>query len=445
MNEIVFLTLTVAFQGGVGLDGTQSSDNRAGVINQLDDHAIAALRNDQPQTRSLSTEFENLKGSQSQNDSSPLNPAAKAGKSPTLNRFRSLQNPAASQSLEMRSVNAADTPPSLNLGAFGRSRFQDRGLAGQVKLTQGNQLTVSNSSIDSARPAAFVPQEPGTNKALHWSNSNRVIENIDDQVRTVNSQSRFSDNREILLPNPTRETHAVGGTPVTSGSITGSNNPAEDFAQSSRLLLPENNPKLGHWTAVATPAQPASKLRAQLDSREIANERQHPLGTRFPNANNFEVPAKGPFIGSISQPSDTVGFSPTPAVTAPVTTASANADEVAALNQKIEELKAEQRTRNHETEIAKLKASQKDQLEKVIADFQKSQEKKDMADPATATVPEKSREASSPGSSSALASVFLVISLGFNVFLVVQYLSVQNQFRDLSNDLRDTFMSNHYE
>ena len=39
----------------------------------------------------------------------------------------------------------------------------------------------------------------------------------------------------------------------------------------------------------------------------------------------------------------------------------------------------------------------------------------------------------------------LVLSLGLNVFLVVQYLSVQNQFRDLSNDLRDSFMSNNYE
>ena len=52
--------------------------------------------------------------------------------------------------------------------------------------------------------------------------------------------------------------------------------------------------------------------------------------------------------------------------------------------------------------------------------------------------------ASGSGNSTAI-TIFLLFSIGLNVFLVIQYLSVQNQFRDLSNDLRDSFMANNYE
>ena len=108
-------------------------------------------------------------------------------------------------------------------------------------------------------------------------------------------------------------------------------------------------------------------------------------------------------------------------------------------------MKSEQQKRDHEQEIANLKAEQKAQLEKLTAQFKEFQQKKQETSTPAATVAANTSDESRSGSSSGIASVFLVISLGLNVFLVVQYLSVQNQFRDLSNDLRDTFMTNSYE
>lgn len=500
MNGIVFLTLSVALQGNVALQGgieygwTQLPDNRVEYIIQLDDQALDALKNGQPLTSSIPPEIQNADRVRIQYGSGPLSKPVVSRKPQTLHAPQYSGAPS-----------IADTPPALNAGDL--SRWQNNAnepyvnnLSGQVTVKTGNQNTVSNSTMGGTRQTAYVTQDNTTN-STHWSNSNRVIGNYDTQNRTADSRTGTfntlsptntntqgntatnlnNTNTPNTLTNNMNTTsgqntgfNSTGfnstntGTTNTGNTITGTNSALTNgfnrnltngqlsnqtmTANSGTGMAPVTNrtQNTNGWTSVMNPNQTGyqnqntgmtntgqwSGNNTQVNPNMAVNpnlmtgvQNMQPQNT-YPNAQNY-------------LPQQNTGFNNQAGVGIPVST-TAPSSEVAALNKTIEEMKSQQQKRDHESEIAKLKADQKAELEKLTAQFKEFQKKKDTPAVTPAVVQSKDSDSRS-GNSSGIASVFLVISLGLNVFLVVQYLSVQNQFRDLSNDLRDTFMTNSYE
>ena len=480
MNGIVFLSLSVALQGNVALQSgiefgwSQLPDNRVEYIIQLDDQAVDALKNGQPLTSSIPPEVQSADRIRIQYGTGALS-------KPFLSR-----KPQTGRTI-------ADTPPALNVNELNGMRSDPLVGNGQVTVRNGNLNSVTNSTMGGARQTAYVTQETGTNSAIHWSNSNRVIGNFDNQNRRI---ANANSNPNNVQPNNPINNSAVGANGAnlnlsnpnaggTNGAASNLNNRTE-FGQgnvnnstfnNANVARPANQPNVGTngmspvnrsnannsgWTSVRNPnrnnavgnqgllnpntlGNPNNMANANaingggLNNNAMANPNlvnsglpNNVGGGGFHNPQNY-LPQRNPNM---------VAANGTP-VGIPVTTA-APSNEVAELNKTIEEMKNQQRQRDHDEEIAKLKADQKAELEKMMTQFNEFKNKKE-SPAATPPAVQAKEDDSKRGNSSGIASVFLVISLGLNVFLVVQYLSVQNQFRDLSNDLRDTFMTNSYE
>lgn len=508
MNGLYFLTFAVAFQGGIEFGWTQLPDNRVEYIIQLDEPAIQALKNGQALTSSIPDEVASAQRIRIQFGEGVLD-------KPILSR-----KPQAFPNVGSRGPGTpADQPPSLYGDARYNPRVQSGGLdpvapaswSGQITTSDGNQTTVSNSTLNSARPTAFVTQERGTNGALTWSNSNRVIGNYDDQNRTADTRARINDANSTGASRSPAANPAIG-----SGQPTGaSGNPANTYrnapnsnlgnpatgsstnyngfnrnAATDNSRLNSGNALPGNPTRFESGAQPRTDLnmtpvrgnRDPSNWTSVDSNRPAPTGTGFQapagTSNGYPNPANpyptgqapagypgGNYAGNPQMPANTTASQfpntqyptgqyaaqPQPAAgnyfpsgQIPVSAPAGNS-KVDSLEKRLEQWEADKLAEKHQKEIDELNRKHKEALEKLREEFlELKKEKKDDKGASTSPVV-TSGDSGQKGSTNGIASVFLVISLGLNVFLVVQYLSVQNQFRDLSNDLRDTFMSNNYE
>lgn len=519
--------MTVAFQGGIEFGWTQLPDDRIEYIIQLDDEAIEALKNGQPLTSSIPPEVSRAARIRIQYGAGVVSKPILSRKPQAFNAPRQFGS---ANSGNQGTSNLADRRPALQPNEL-NARFQDGGLARQVTTVQGNQATVSNSTLSGARPTAFVTQETGTNRALHWSNSNRVIGNIDNQNRTADSRSGFAGNTNTNntagagtnsnLNNTNTGTgfgqgNGFSARPNTPDRMNGQGNVGQGNigqgnigqgnigqgnigqANNGQANNQANNGLTGAGQgatgqAGSNFAGQGSGFNANTNLNPITN-RMAPVQNRTqntggwnsvnnPNRTNTAFPNAGSTAGSNGFNTGNVnngnvnpntltnhgglqgnypnaGLNPAtqyalnghnggflqPGSSIPVSTPVSNSNDAAL--QKVQELQKQLDARDNEEKIAKIKADNDAKLEKANAmlnDLKKKIEKSESRKSETEAAVKPKKEESEKGSSSGIANVLLVISLGLNVFLVVQYLSVQNQFRDLSNDLRDTFMTNNYE
>lgn len=295
-----------------------------------------------------------------------------------------------------------------------------------------------------------------------------MVQNIDDQP------PRNVADRRMAAPtgmNPTNLNNNTGNTtgfdPRGTGAGGANTNPnyAPGSTQSNIYgnnsgMAPVNNGAAAAGNNWQSPENPANNNynNAVGNYKENVGGTNPAVGVRS-NATNFyppngTAPATGPYPNNNYNPYGAPGTSGSPPVqpypypTYPVTTPTQPNQDVAELTKQLEEMKNQAREKEQADKIAEMRLEQEKKIKELEQRLEKNAEKqKEKTDdkPVTQLAGLVSDDKDSNGGNSVAITIFLLFSIGLNVFLVVQYLSVQNQFRDLSNDLRDSFMANNYE
>ena len=521
--------MTVAFQGGIEFGWTQLPDQRVEYIIQLDDRAVEALKNGQPLTSSIPPQVQQADRIRIQYGSDSLDKPVLARKPQAAGG--TFHPPADLQNGSSGFRETADRIPRLQRNEVVSASRDGNRLSGQVEVNRGNETRVSNSSLHAVQPTTFVTQENGTNSALNWRDSNRVISNFDSQGRTADNRSAASANPAFgrsttsvsqpantattPLGAPAVNTGAFKSTPIKSGvpntvAVNGSTQSPTTARNTNGFSLGSGIP--GNGVTAAMEGASAAGLKAAAGVRPGMapvnsntsrttgwNSIQNPNRTGVPSntavqntvqptVNGFTNPAQNPALQNPTLQNNSTllanlpnaGARPNAYSTAamgfpqngqpgfalpqhgvhpqqgihpqhgaqsfPVNTTVPDVNDTS-LRKQVDELQRQLLEEKHQKQLDELKQANEAKLKKVndLVDELKKQMQDQANSGESAAVAPLSPGESSKGSSNGIASVFLVLSLGLNVFLVVQYLSVQNQFRDLSNDLRDSFMSNNYE
>ncbi len=484
----------VANGGGLEYGWTQLPDGRVEYIIQLDDKAIEALKNGQPLTSSLPPEIQTAERIRIQYGTGEVAKPVLLKKPQAFNPYPPANSSpqgygGAPSSHSLGSASIADTVPSLP-----QSNIRP---TGPIETTNGNQKVVSNSSLSAVRQTAYVTPQGGRElQNIDEFNGTRVGDssgtNLNPNYGTTRSGSGMGNTNPNYALNPPV-------VPANTGVGTGTgNNGASNYQPGSLAGVPDignTNPNNGmavvprrdirngtggNWTGVNTGQgngyQPPTGVYPPSNGTGAGGNNFGAGNSGFPNANQG---AGNPNVGNpnYQQPNPNYGqpggtYNPTvPAQPAPgqgpytyppnyVATSVPPNPNVDSLTKQIEELKNQAKEKDQRDLIAKLEeAAKKDKeenqkllqaMQKQLDDKSKNEGKQTSEDRVTPVVNNgvtpvsNVGDASKSGNSTAI-TIFLLFSIGLNVFLVIQYLSVQNQFRDLSNDLRDSFMANNYE
>jgi hypothetical protein len=487
----------VADGGGLEYGWTQLPDGRVEYIIQLDDKAIEALKNGQPLTSSLPPEVRTADRIRIQYGTGEVAKPVLLRKPQGFNPY-----PPANSTLQgyggdpsnnsVRSTSVADSVPYLPLNNIRPT--------GSIETTSGNQKVVSNSSLSAVRQTSYIAPQQGQ--------GDRELQNYDEfngtrvgESRGVNPNPNYGAVGSTTDVGGTNPNYALNPpvVPANTGVGTG-NNGASSYQPGSLAGVPDignPNPSNGmaavprrdmrsatarNWTGVNTgqgsvfpPSNgiypPSSGTYPPSNGTGAGDPNYGAGNSGFPNAGqgtgnpNYQPP--NPNYG---QPGGTYnptipaqpvsGQGPYPYPPNYVATPVPSNPNVDSLTKQIEELQNQAKEKDQRDLIAKLEeAAKKDKeenqkllqaMQKQLDDKSKNQGNQTREDRVTPVVNNGVTPVSNVGSASGSGNstaitIFLLFSIGLNVFLVIQYLSVQNQFRDLSNDLRDSFMANNYE
>jgi hypothetical protein len=502
MNGIILTILSAISFGGIEFGWSQLPDGRVEYIIQLDDQAIAALKNGRSLTSSLPPEVQNADRIRIQYGAGPVEKGL-------LLQKPQIMGSQPSQTIGAQTIGAQGLSTVANHGGVGpasnqvRSRFEppqvadtrpslipqelsNRGIStGQVRYSNGNNSVVFNSSLPSVQKTSYVVPQEKAESRLPWGNDGRTIRNFDDQPgfqnrtpatelgNTAKSISGFPPNNSVPGNPALANNSPAGFNPVTAG--TGFN-------------AATANPKNGAIMSPVSPSAPVNNGRnwtTQFNQNRLAN---------IPASNSNGLRRDGSPNNGLNQQSPGIATSTrSPAFTNPVTTAAAvggnrglpahtfpNAvqpgvngnpaslpqpagyaypkspisthliappnPEVAALTKQLEKLKADVKAKQQDEQLQEMQSSYEKKIEDLKQQLTRPEDEAgDGSSSSTVSLVEGVSQDPSKDGNSVAMTIFLLFSIGLNVFLVVQYLSVQNQFRDLSNDLRDSFMSNNYE
>lgn len=406
-----------------------------------------------------------------------------------------------------RSTNVADTVPTLRQTDISKTPFNDAIPRGPVETQNGNQKTVSNSSFNTIRPATYITPTQGQGgrvlNNIDDFGGSRVVDSRGSNANLANDRSNATGTGTNFNLNPLNSNSSINpsnGTtnPATSGyapgSASGTQGAFGNGNQNNGLapVPPRNRNAIGNgmggngqvgngtgqnWQSVGGQGQQVQGTGYQPPTTGTGGNY-----TGFPNAGQNQVNpnVNNPTVNgtnyqqpnpAFQQPNPNyqqppAGYNPAlQAVQGPYqypqyVTAQAPPNQALESSKKeLEDYKNEQKEKERLAQIEKIREeARKDKEEnlKLILELQKQLDEKskdeskrnteDRVTPVNSGVTPVSDDDNSRKSGNSTAiTIFLLFSIGLNVFLVIQYLSVQNQFRDLSNDLRDSFMANNYE
>lgn len=499
MNGIINKSLITLFLlgGTVAADGggleygwTQLPDGRVEYIIQLDDKAIEALKNGQPLTSSLPPEVQNADRIRIQYGTGEVAKPVLLKKPQSFNPY-----PPANSRLQgyggdpsnnsVRSTSLADTVPFLPQNSIRPT--------GAIETTNGNQKVVSNSSLSAVRQTSYTTPQQGQ--------GGRELQNYDEfngtrvgESRGVNPNPNYGSMGSATDVRSTNPNYALNPPVVPANTGVGIGSNGESSYQPGSLAgVPDiGNTNSGNgmavvprrevrsatarnWSGVNTGQgsvfPPSNGIYPPSNGAGASDPNYSAGNSGFPNAGQGAVnpnyqppnPNYGQAGGTYNPTVPTQPVSGQRPYTYPpnyVATPVPSNPNVDSLTKQVEELKNQAKEKDQRDLIAKLEeAAKKDKeenqkllaaMQKQLDDKSKNQGQQASEDRVTPVVnngvtPVASVGQASKSGNSTAVTIFLLFSIGLNVFLVIQYLSVQNQFRDLSNDLRDSFMANNYE